>query len=61
MRFIMTLFWAFLLVNMASYVISSMIGATYEFGTSSVLAVIATVLIFIIAELIPSDEAASHH
>lgn len=60
MKYVMTLFWAFLLVNMASYVVSSMIGVTYEFGTSSVLAVVATVLIFIIGALIP-NEPANHH
>lgn len=60
MRFFWTLFWAFLLVNMASYVVSSMIGATFEFGTSSLLAVIATIIIFVIAELTPS-ETADHH
>ncbi|WP_243385736.1 YjzD family protein [Bacillus kexueae] len=60
MKYVMTLFWAFLLVNMASYVVSSMIGATYEFGTSSVLAVVATVLIFIIGELLP-NEPIEHH
>jgi len=60
MRFFWTLFWSFLLVNMAGYVISSMIGATYEFATTSVLAIIATIIIFVIAELIPS-EAHDHH
>ncbi|WP_243291326.1 YjzD family protein [Bacillus sp. FJAT-47783] len=60
MKYVMTLFWAFLLVNMASYVVSSMIGATYEFGTSTLLAVVATVLIFIIGESLPSEASEQH-
>jgi hypothetical protein len=55
MRYFWTFFWTFLLVQMASYVISSMQGGTYEFGTSTIVSVIAVVLIFIIGELIPNE------
>ncbi|MED0657220.1 YjzD family protein [Anoxybacillus ayderensis] len=59
MRIFWTFFWTFLLVNMVTYVVSSMIGSAYHFGTGTTLAVIATVLILLIAQLIPNDPV--HH
>ncbi|MDQ0232291.1 YjzD family protein [Metabacillus malikii] len=63
MRFIMTFVWCFLLIHMASYVVNSMTGGHYDFMTASTLSVIAIVIIFIIAEVIPRNPAASdnHH
>ncbi|EPZ38702.1 hypothetical protein C289_1286 [Anoxybacillus ayderensis] len=59
MRIFWTFFWTFLLVNMVTYVVSSMIGSAYHFETGTTLAVIATVLILLIAQLIPNDPV--HH
>ncbi|WP_461202450.1 YjzD family protein [Anoxybacillus sp. TBDG-1] len=59
MRIFWTFFWTFLLVNMVTYVVSSMIGDTYHFATGTTLSVIATVLILLIAQLIPNDPV--HH
>lgn len=59
MRIFWTFFWTFLLVNMLTYVVSSMIGVEYHFATGTTLAVIATVLILLIAQLIPDDPV--HH
>ncbi|CUA79362.1 YjzD family protein [Anoxybacillus suryakundensis] len=59
MRIFWTFFWTFLLVNMVTYVVSSMIGAAYHFSTGTTLAVVATVLIIAIAQLIPNDPV--HH
>ncbi|MBB6176728.1 Mg2+/Co2+ transporter CorB [Anoxybacillus tengchongensis] len=59
MRIFWTFFWTFLLVNMVTYVVSSMIGAAYHFSTGTTLAVVATVLILLIAQLIPNDPV--HH
>lgn len=59
MRIFWTFFWTFLLVNMVTYVVSSMIGVGYHFATGTTLAVIATVLILLIAQLIPDDPV--HH
>lgn len=59
MRIFWTFFWTFLLVNMVTYVVSSMIGVTYHFATGTTLAIIATVLILLIAQLIPNDPV--HH
>ncbi|MED4455404.1 YjzD family protein [Metabacillus fastidiosus] len=56
MRFFMTFFWSFLLVQMMAYVVSSMSGGVYDFKIATVLSVVVTVLIFIIAEVIPVKE-----
>ncbi|MBP2241155.1 uncharacterized membrane protein YhaH (DUF805 family) [Cytobacillus eiseniae] len=51
----MTFFWTFLLVQMINYVVSSMIGAAFNLQTGTILAVCATILIFIVAVIIPDD------
>ncbi|MEK3855501.1 DUF2929 family protein [Cytobacillus sp. FSL H8-0458] len=53
MRFFWTFFWTFLLVQMLTYVVSSMLGAPYNFVTGTILAVGTTVLIFVVASIIP--------
>lgn len=60
-RYILTLFWTLLLAHMATYVISSMIGSSYDFNTATVLGVSMTVFILIIANLLPSEPVESHH
>lgn len=63
MRFVWTFIWGFLLIHMASYVVNSMTGGHYDFMTASILSVIAIVIIFFIAEVIPSEPTADpkHH
>lgn len=63
MRFVWTFIWGFLLIHMASYVVNSMTGGHYDFMTASILSVIAIVIIFFIAEVIPSEPTAdpNHH
>ncbi|KAF0816876.1 MULTISPECIES: DUF2929 family protein [unclassified Cytobacillus] len=53
MRFFWTFFWTFLLVQMLTYVVSSMLGTSYDFVTGTILAVATTVLIFVVASIIP--------
>ena len=60
MRFFWTFFWAFLLMHMASYVLASMQGATYEFGVTSIVALIVAVLIIIIGSILPNDPVEHH-
>ncbi|MBD1383454.1 YjzD family protein [Metabacillus arenae] len=55
MRFFWTFFWAFLLIHMATYVVSSMVGTAYSFTTATILAVAGTVLILFIAAVIPNE------
>ncbi|MFC0272003.1 YjzD family protein [Metabacillus herbersteinensis] len=61
MRFFWTFFWTFLLLQMTAYVVSSMTGGSYDFMAATTLSVIATVVIFIIAEVIPNEPSHDHH
>ncbi|PLR69885.1 MULTISPECIES: YjzD family protein [Bacillaceae] len=61
MRYFWTFFWTFLLMQMMAYVVSSMTGVAYNFGTASILAVVVTVLILIIGEVVPDRSAEGHH
>lgn len=60
MPHIMTFFWMFVLSEMVVYVVSSMNGAPFSFMTGLVIAVIATVLLFVLSALIPSDPVEHH-
>ncbi|MBU8877452.1 YjzD family protein [Bacillus sp. FJAT-29790] len=53
MRFFMTFFWTFLLVQMLTYVVGNMNGAGFDFKAGSILAVGATILIFVVSSIIP--------
>ncbi|WP_080847274.1 YjzD family protein [Cytobacillus gottheilii] len=57
MKYVWTLFWTFLLVHMLSYVAGSMLGAPYDFQTSAILAVAATLLIYVIPVILPDEPA----
>ncbi len=48
-------------MQMMAYVVSSMTGVAYNFGTASILAVVVTVLILIIGEVVPDRSAEGHH
>ncbi|ALC80717.1 MULTISPECIES: YjzD family protein [Bacillus] len=61
MRFIMLFFWAFLLTHMAGYLIASMNGAAYEPLTTSIIAVIAFVLLIILGEILPATKETKQH
>ncbi|WP_163101592.1 YjzD family protein [Peribacillus alkalitolerans] len=62
MRFVMTFFWTFLLVQMLTYVVSSMSGVHYSFTTGTTLAVVVFVLISVLSFLIPNEPVEhSHH
>lgn len=60
MRFFWTFFWAFLLIQMLTYVVSSMIGTAFDFKTGSILAVGATILIYLVPLIIPNDPVEKH-
>lgn len=61
MRFTWSFFWVFLLVHMATYVVSSMGGAAYDFITATTIAVVATILIYIVAAIIPDEPVEDAH
>ncbi|ABO66061.1 MULTISPECIES: YjzD family protein [Geobacillus] len=61
MRLFWTFFWTFLLVQMATYVMGSMQGISYDFTTGAIISVVATILIVVVAALIPDEPAGHHH
>ncbi|QPC46058.1 DUF2929 family protein [Mangrovibacillus cuniculi] len=56
MKFFFTFFWTFLLVQMATYVVSSMSGSPFNYVIGSIVAVAVTLLLFIISSIIPNEE-----
>ncbi|MCQ6280974.1 YjzD family protein [Bacillus sp. EB600] len=60
MRFFWSLFWGFLLVQMLTYVITSMLGTAYDFKIGSILALVVVVLVYAISAVIPNDPVEKH-
>ncbi|WP_379969984.1 YjzD family protein [Ectobacillus sp. sgz5001026] len=60
MKYISSFFWSFVLVQMASYVISSMTSTKYDFTQSTLMSVVITVLILLIASLVPNEPSKQH-
>lgn len=52
-RYLGTLFWTILLMEMLTYVAGSMLGVSFHFETGIILGVISTVLIIIISSILP--------
>ncbi|GAA3329662.1 YjzD family protein [Ectobacillus funiculus] len=62
MRLLWTFIWSFLLMQMMSYIISSMTGSTYDFGQATIMSVVVTVFdFFIISAILPNEPAGQHH
>ena len=61
MRYTWTFLWVYLLIHMTTYVVSSMGGAAYDFMTATIIAVVATILIFIVAAIIPNEPVEESH
>ncbi|KYC97231.1 YjzD family protein [Heyndrickxia sporothermodurans] len=60
MKLIATLFWTFILVQVLGYVASSMTNTEYSIQTISIIGVIATVLIAVLAAIIPKPTVETH-
>lgn len=60
MRYLVTFFWVFVLLQMVTYVGSSMMGVGYSFNTGAILSLPVTVLICILPLLIPNDPVEHH-
>ncbi|AOH53910.1 YjzD family protein [Peribacillus muralis] len=54
MRYAWTIFWTFLLVHMTVYVVSSMMGVSYDAAQGSILGIAASILILIIPAVLPA-------
>ncbi|MGM9927402.1 MAG: YjzD family protein [Bacillus sp. (in: firmicutes)] len=61
MRYFVTFFWVFLLMQMITYVVSSMSGVSYAFNTGAIIAIPATILICVLPLLIPNDPVDNGH
>ena len=61
MRFLVTFFWSFLLMQMITYVVSSMAGAGYSFTTGVIISVIVSLLVFVLTTVLPNEEPAETH
>ncbi|MDR7076627.1 putative PurR-regulated permease PerM [Neobacillus niacini] len=61
MRYFWTFFWAFLLVQMLSYVVSSMTeGGVYDFTSGAIISVGVSILIIIATAVLPNEPAQKH-
>lgn len=60
MKFIATLFWTFILVQVLGYVASSMTNTEYSIQTISIIGVIATILIAVLSTVIPKPSVETH-
>lgn len=61
MRYTWTFFWVFLLIHMTTYVVSSMGGAAYDFMQATIISVIATIFVYIVAAIIPNEPVEDSH
>ena len=63
MRYTWSFFWVFLLIHMATYVVSSMNGAAYDFMQGTIISVVVTILVYIVTAILPNEpvEDAHHH
>ena len=61
MRYIMTFFWVFLLLQMVVYVVSSMLGVGYSFNTGAILSIPVTILICILPAVISNEPIEEGH
>ncbi|MFS0782892.1 YjzD family protein [Bacillus sp. 1P06AnD] len=59
MRYIATFFWVVLLLQMITYVVSSMIGASYDYMIGLYLSVPVTIIVSILPLVIGDEPAES--
>ena len=56
MRYLATLFWTFILGQVVGYLGSSLAGATYDFQLTSIISLVAGVLIILLGLIAPSTK-----
>ena len=56
-RYLGTLFWTILLMEMLTYVAGSMLAVSFHFETGLILGVISTVLILIMPSILPEPSS----
>lgn len=60
MRVIWTFIWSFVLTQMMSYVIGSMLESTYTFQEATMFSVAIAVLVLLLGAAIPNEPAEQH-
>lgn len=60
MRYFWSLFWGFLLVQMVTYVVSSMLGTPYNVKTGTILTIFVVAFVYMISALIPNEPSEKH-
>lgn len=57
----MTFLWSFILVTMLNYVVSAVLGVTFDFQAGAIVSVVFAILVLAIAAVIPSEPTPDHH
>ena len=57
----MTFVWSFILVSMLNYVVSAVLGVDFNFQAGAIVSVVFSILIFVIAAVIPNEPTPDHH
>ncbi len=57
MKYIVTMFWAFILGQVVGYLGSALIGAPYDFQLSTVLSLIVGLIVILIGTVAPPKES----
>lgn len=58
MKYIITLFWAFVLGQVVGYLGNALIGAPYDFQLTTILSLIVGVIVILIGTIAPPKESA---
>lgn len=61
MRYLVTLFWTFVLGQVVGYLASSLTGATYDFQLTTIISLVTGVVILLIGTIAPAPEKTSHN
>ena len=61
MQFIATFFWSAILVSMLNYVVSAVQGVPFNFMMGIYISLVVSVLVFVLASLIPNETAPEKH
>lgn len=60
MRYLVTLFWAFILGQVVGYLGSSLAGATYNFPLTAIISLITGLFIILIGTIAPDTNKVKH-
>lgn len=61
MQFIATFFWSVILISMLNYVVSAVQGVPFDFMMGVYISLAVSVLVFVLASLIPNETAPDKH